>query len=70
MEKYAKILISHGFPTVMFVTGCGGASINYFTSFPGSSNYALEASNLYAKGSLELLLGKKIDKYVSPEVAE
>lgn len=53
----------------MYLTGCGAKALYWFTCFPGSSSFALEASNLYAKGSLESLLNEKVDKYVTSETA-
>lgn len=41
----------------------------HFTLHSGSSRYALETASFYAKGSLESLVGKKIEKFVSEEVA-
>ena len=64
------MLIQKGYPTVMYVTGAGSKALSWFTMFSGSSSYALEASNLYAKGSVDTILGKVPTKYVSDEVAE
>lgn len=44
--------------------------MSHFTLHPGSSKYALESASFYAKGSLESLLDRKIEKFVSEEVAE
>jgi nicotinamide mononucleotide (NMN) deamidase PncC len=55
---------------VLYVTGCGGTAQNWMTKYSGSSNFALESTNFYAKGSLEALLGFRCEKYVNSEVAE
>ena len=52
-----KSLISAGSPIVLAVTGAGCKALSWFTLFPGSSNFALEANNLYAQGALHLFLG-------------
>ncbi|CAD8183367.1 unnamed protein product [Paramecium octaurelia] len=55
---------------VLYTAGAGAQALSHFTLHPGSSKYALEASSFYAKGSLELLLNRNIEKFVTEQVAE
>ncbi|CAD8169199.1 unnamed protein product [Paramecium pentaurelia] len=55
---------------VLYTAGAGAQALNHFTLHPGSSKYALESSSFYAKGSLEILLNRNIEKYVTEQVAE
>lgn len=55
---------------MLYATGVGSTALQLFTLYPGSSSFALECSNFYATGSLEILLNHPIEKYVSEQVAE
>ena len=55
---------------MLYVTGCGSAALKEFTLYPGSSSFALEAGNLYSKGSLIEHLKVDPEKYVCQEVSE
>lgn len=43
-----KSLISCGSPVVLAVSGVGCKALSWFTTYAGSSNFALEGLNLYA----------------------
>ncbi|CAK86766.1 unnamed protein product (macronuclear) [Paramecium tetraurelia] len=55
---------------VLYTAGAGAQALCHFTLHPGSSKYAMESSSFYAKGSLELLLNRNIEKFVTEQVAE